>query len=237
MIAAPSTAGVGENSSDECCVCGDSWTEGQTGWILCDAPQGCDSTVCKKCTASLSLSVGELFYCPLCAGSGQSAAAAVGGAVAAAVIACTELEKLPLSFATTTKILTNLRDKPDEPKYRKLRLENKSVKELVDLEPVLNILTSVGFARTNVARQTKRSNDSNANLPPTEEVLLLEGPVPKDTVKELLDILNGLSKGKGDDEDTDGDANGKAREPTAGKKREANEPSEESEANKKPKAE
>ena len=143
MIGGP--AGIGENSSDECCMCGDVWTEGQQGWILCDSENGCENTVCAKCATALNCSVSELFYCPICAGSGQSAAATAGGAVATAVAACAELEKLPLSFEATKKILTNLLHHPDDPKYRKLRLENKSVRQLVDLEPVLNILSSVGF--------------------------------------------------------------------------------------------
>lgn len=111
--------------------------------------------------------------------------------MATAVAACTELEKLPVSFKTTQKILTNLLNHPDEAKYRKLRLENKSVKQLVDLWPVLNILTSVGFARTQCARQTK---NNHVHLPPKEEVLLLEGPVPATQVNDLLQIMNGLSQ-------------------------------------------
>ena len=70
--------------------------------------------------------------------------------------------------------MTNLQLHPDEEKYRKLRLENKKVKEVCDLEPVLNILTSVGFVRTHCARQSKKKNADIDNLPPTEEVLLLE---------------------------------------------------------------
>ena len=125
-----------------------------------------------------------------------SAAATAGGAVATAVAACTALEKLPLSFKTVQKILTNLLKHPDEPKYRKLRLENKSVKELCDLEPVLNILTYVGFVRTQCVRQpSKKTTNVNAtsDLQHTEEVLLLEGPLPTGQVNELLQILNGLS--------------------------------------------
>lgn len=69
---------VGGNSSDECCVCGKVWQEGQQGWVLCDT-DGCDSTVCVQCTTTLSLIVSELFYSPLCAGTGISAAASAGG--------------------------------------------------------------------------------------------------------------------------------------------------------------
>ena len=41
----------------------------------------------------------------------------------------------------------------------------------------------------------KKKNVDIDNLPPTEEVLLLEGPVPTEQVNELLQILNGLSSG------------------------------------------
>ena len=188
------TTNIGENSNDECCICGDEWN-GEKGWVLCDS-SGCENTVCSKCTSTLCLSVSELFYCPICSGSLASAAATAGGAVATAVSACTALEKLPLSFKTVQKILTNLLKHPDEPKYRKLRLENKSVKELCDLEPVLNILTYVGFVRTQCVRQpSKKTTNVNAtaDLQHTEEVLLLEGPLPTGQVNELLQILNGLS--------------------------------------------
>ena len=103
MMSARAVGGIGESSDDDCCVCGDVWTEGQHGWLLCDAG-GCENTVCPKCASTLSLSVSELFYCPMCAGSGQSAAATAGGAVATAVAACAELENLPLSFKTTKRI-------------------------------------------------------------------------------------------------------------------------------------
>ncbi|KAL7534065.1 hypothetical protein ACHAXR_005617 [Thalassiosira sp. AJA248-18] len=240
MIVATST-GIGENSSDDCCVCGDEWSEGQQGWVLCDS-NGCENTVCPKCTTSLSLSVSELFYCPICAGSGQSAAAAVGGAVATAVAACAELEKLPVSFKTTQKILTNLLQKPDDPKYRKLRLENKNVKQLVDLDPVLNILTSVGFVRKQCPRQIetkKQDANNNANPAPTEEVLLLEGPVPTAQVNELLEILNGLTP-EGNNGNSDGcneNKSNKTNPPSSEtiEKRKSSAATEESTPNKKPK--
>lgn len=187
--------GVGENSNDECCMCDAEWVQGCEGWVLCDT-SGCENCVCPTCTSALSLSVSELFFCPICAGSGESAAATAGGAVATAVAACAELEKLPLSFNTTKKILSNVSKHPNDPKYRKLRLENKSVKRLVDLEPVLNILTSIGFVRTQCARQTKPNEQST--LPATEEVLLLEGPVPK-SVNELLEIIEGMSPERKED--------------------------------------
>lgn len=57
----------GEDSNDECCICGTEWTVGSHGWVLCDT-SGCPNTVCPACTSKLSLSVSELFYCPQCAG-------------------------------------------------------------------------------------------------------------------------------------------------------------------------
>lgn len=226
----------GEDSNDECCVCGDRWTEGQQGWVLCDS-QGCENTVCKKCTYSLELSVSELFFCPSCAGSGQSAAATAGGAVATAVAACTALEKLPLSFKAVQKILTNLQQHPNESKFRKLRLENKSVRSLCDLEPVLNILTSVGFIRTEAIRQKRKKDTVLDDLPPTEEVLLLSpGDIQTAQVDELLQILNGLSPGESADavaEKEDGKDSSNAS--SGEKKREASDKSE-GDRNKKQKA-
>lgn len=227
MIGGSATITNGEDSNDECCICGDEWAEGHEGWVLCDT-HGCENTVCPKCTSTLSLSVSELFYCPLCSGSGQSAAATAGGAVATAVAACTALEKLPLSFNAVQKILSNLLHNPDEPKYRKLRLENRYVKELCDLEPVLNILTSVGFVRTHCARQNKKKN-TKADLPPTEEVLLLEGTLGTH-VNELLQILNGLSP---PGENTDKKRDGEDKNDTSSSTTEVKRAVEEDEPNKK----
>lgn len=182
----------GENSNDECCMCGEAWHEGKKGWVLCDTTE-CENTVCQNCTSMLSLSVSELFYCPLCAGSGNSAAATAGATVVSAVAACSELAKLPLSFKATQKILSNLLKSPEEAKYRKLRIGgNKKVKELLDYEPVLNILTTVGFARKHCPRESK-SEIETGTTPPTEEVLILEGEVPTSQIRELLDVLEGLT--------------------------------------------
>ena len=183
-------SGAGENSNDDCYVCGAQWIEGLEGWVLCDT---CPNTVCPACTSSLSLSVGEMFYCPSCAGSGDSAAAMVGGAMATAVVACAELEKLPLSFKATRRILSNLVSKPHEMKYRKLRLENKVVKELIDIEPVLNILISVGFTRKMCERPLSENTNTTTNPTLKEEVLLLEGTLPLDHVNKLLEIIDGVS--------------------------------------------
>jgi hypothetical protein len=109
--------------------------------------------------------------------------------------ACVELEKLPLSFRTTKQILSNLLKSPAEAKYRKLRLEYKAVKDLVDLEPVLNILTSVGFVRKNCARDiqsnTMKSNQTEVLLP-TENLLLLEGPIQTAQINELLKVMGAM---------------------------------------------
>lgn len=181
---------TGGNSNDECCMCGEEWNECKKGWVLCDTSH-CENTVCDRCTTLLSLSVSELFYCPLCAGSGNSAAATAGATVVSAVTACSELAKLPLSFKATRKILTNLARSPEEPKYRKLRIgENKKVKELLDFEPVLNILSSVGFVRKSCPRE--KTNNTETNLC-TEEVLVLEGEVPTSQIGELLSILESLA--------------------------------------------
>ena len=169
------------------------WTEGAAGWVLCDA---CENVVCPLCTTSLGLLVSDLFYCPPCSGSGQSAAATVGGVVASAVAACAELEALPLSFKAVQRILTNLSKSPDEIKYRRLRLENPAVRKYVDLAPVLRILTSIGFVRKEEERSVEEGSQSNGksiNKPPVEQVLVLEGDVDAGQIKDLLKILDGLS--------------------------------------------
>lgn len=183
---------VGQNSNDECCMCGEVWHEGQEGWILCDT-EDCENTVCVKCTSKLSLIVSELFYCPLCAGAGNSAAASAGAAVASVVVAATELEKLPLSFEALQKVLSNLVKSPANPKYRKLRLENKKVKELFDFESVLNVLTSVGFVRKQYPREQQHNDNETTTTSQTEEVLILEGEVHVSQIKDLLDVFEGLS--------------------------------------------
>ena len=175
------------------------WTEGAAGWVLCDA---CENVVCPLCTTSLGLLVSDFFYCPPCSGSGQSAAATVGGAVATAVAACAELEALPLSFKAVQRILTNLSKSPDEIKYRRLRLENPAVKKYVDLAPVLRILTSIGFVRKEEERSVEEgsqsSDDKSNNKPPVEQVLVLEGDVDVGQIRDLLNILDGLSSESGD---------------------------------------
>ena len=115
----------------------------------------------------------------------------MGGAVATAVAACTELEALPLSFRAVQKILSNLSKCPDEVKYRRLRLENPAVRKYCDLDPVLRILTSIGFVRKEEERVVEEG--SQTDKPPVEQVLVLEGDVDVGQIKELLEILDGLS--------------------------------------------
>ena len=197
-------------------MCGHEWSEGEKGWVLCDSTS-CENTVCPSCTQNLGLIVSDLFYCPPCSGSGQSAAATVGGAVATAVAAFAELEALPLSFKAVQKILANLAKTPDEPKYRKLRLENKAVKKYIDLEPVLRILASIGFVRREEERklpvvhhQGEESSEAYpAPLPPVEQILVLEGSVDVGQIKELIEILDGLSPYKNANRQRDSDKDAK----------------------------
>jgi hypothetical protein len=112
-------------------------------------------------------------YCQICAGAGESAASVVGGALASAVAALSELERLPLIFKAMRRILANLVSKPNEMKYRRLRLENKSVRELIDLEPVLNILTSVGFTKK-LCERTLTIGSLKNKTNTKEEVLILD---------------------------------------------------------------
>lgn len=165
----------GENSEDECCLCGRLWDPSCTGWPLCDTPN-CPNVCCSDCSQALIVS--ELFYCPPCSGSGESAAATVGGAVATAIGVCSELESLPLSRKAIQAILRNLTKEPDNPKYRKLRLNNKKVKSLLDLDPCRRLLTMVGFTEQEVDK---------------EPVLILDGSVNVSEVKQLLDIMDGLT--------------------------------------------
>jgi len=201
---------IGESSEDESCLCGKLWTPDQPGWPLCDTPN-CPNTVCAQCAQIHQLIVSELFFCPPCAGSGQSAAATVGGAVATAVAALSSaLERLPMSRATLRKILDNIQQHPRDPKFRRLRLENRSIKEYIDLEPVRRILTSIGF----VQKEEPRVNTKEGVLPPTESFLVLEGDFDVDFVREIIDVLDGLSSkddetnesGPVDDEETNADA-------------------------------
>ena len=172
---AAADADIGQNSEDECCLCGRLWDPSCTGWPMCDTPN-CPNVCCSTCSQALIVS--DMFYCPLCAGSGQSAVAAVGGAIATTVSICNELDALPLSQKAIKAILRNLLKQPENPKYRRLRLNNPKVKSLLDLDPCQRLLSLVGFV------QQQENN---------EPVLVLEGSVNKEEVQQLLDILEGLS--------------------------------------------
>lgn len=182
---------LGANSPDECSVCGRTWSKSDEGWPLCDS---CDGVVCKDCVAGLNLVVSDLFYCPTCSGAGETAAATAGGAVASAVKACADIDGLPMSKKALRRVLQNLLDSPDEAKFRKLRLSNKKVKELLDLEPVRRILESVGFTQC----------DEITTIPDTDEkqrsqVLVLEGNIDVEQVAKFVEILDSLDdESKGD---------------------------------------
>eukprot|EP00729_Bicosta_minor_P008272 gene8272-15118_t len=94
----------GEVGADECCMCNKRWQPGLDGWPLCDS-NGCSNVVCNECTAMMSLLVSDLFYCPECAGSGVSAAALAGGAIASAVKACSELVPFPRTLRAPSRKL------------------------------------------------------------------------------------------------------------------------------------
>ena len=188
----------GENSNDECCLCGELWLPSSKGWPLCDTPD-CENVCCSNCSQALIVS--EVFYCPPCAGAGRNAAAAVGGAVATTVKVCSELEKLPLSQNAIKTILRNLLKDPENLKFRKLRLNNPKVKSLLDIDPCRRLLTFVGFS-------DKQDSETH------EPLLLLEGKVDMEEVKQLLDIMESLSddsvKVDGNLSDSNKDANAAA---------------------------
>jgi hypothetical protein len=192
---------IGEHSNDDCVLCGRLWDPSCTGWPLCDAP-GCPNTCCNGCSSVLI--VAEHFYCPPCASLGTSAAAAVGGAVASAVAVCSELvDNLPLSSKALQTILRNLIKDPSNPKYRKLRLRNKKVIELIDLDPCRRLLTLVGFTET----QTQQDK---------EPVLLLldETPLNVSELQRLLEIFEGLESPKEHDTTEDGEESKAKRQKT-----------------------
>lgn len=186
---------IGENSNDECCLCGQLWLPSSRGWPLCDSSD-CENVCCSDCSQALIVS--EVFYCPPCAGAARNAAATVGGAVATTVKVCSELEKLPLSQKAIKTILRNLLKDPENLKFRKLRLNNPKVKSLLDIDPCRRLLTFVGFSE---------KQDSETHEP----LLLLEGKVNMEEVKQLLEIMESLSddsvKANGDLSDSSKDVN------------------------------
>lgn len=167
------------DKEDECVLCGKLWDPSCKGWPLCDA---CPNTCCKECASVLI--VGEDFYCPECCNhpnQSTSAAAAVGGAISSAIRVCSEVsERLPLSAKAIQQILRNLLKDPTNPKYRKLRLRNPKVRELLDLDPCRRILTHVGFTETLLAKDDPVL------------ILLEDTPVEASELQQLLDILEGL---------------------------------------------
>jgi hypothetical protein len=70
---------------------------------------------------------------------------------------------------------------------------NLGLQMLIDLEPVLNILTSVGFTKKLCERTLtigSLKNETNTK----EEVLILDGTVPVSQIKDLLEVFDGISK-------------------------------------------
>ena len=189
-MSADPEADVGQSSNDECCLCGQAWTPAAKGWPLCDSPS-CPNTCCADCAASASLIVADLFYCPPCMGEGRTAAAAAGGALAAAVAACAELDGLPASRRIVRKILGRIAERPGEVKFRRLRLENPAVRSYVDLAPARRILASVGFVEREEAGAGRDGGGTGG--PPVERVLVLEGNADVDQIRGLVEVLDGLA--------------------------------------------
>ena len=209
---------IGENSEDECCLCGRIWDESCTGWPLCDTPDCCN-TVCRDCAVSASLTVTDYFYCPPCSGSGTFAAATAGGSIASVVQVCCELETLPLSVKAIQTVCRNLLTKAIDTvdktnnnntnttnnnndnntnttnyKYRTLRLANPKVKELLDIDPCRRLLTFIGF----VEEITKDGGEIN---------LVKHGSIDKEQIQQVLDILEGVTTRYNNDDDDDDDGN------------------------------
>ena len=132
----------GAECDDLCSVCDKLWTEGDSGWPLCDTPN-CENVVCAECTTSMQLSVGELFYCPECAGGERSAAAVAGGALTSATLGLFELAEP--SRAALVRVIRNIRE-TDDPKFKRLRLGNRKVKETLDVPAARRVLDYLGFA-------------------------------------------------------------------------------------------
>eukprot|EP00980_Cylindrotheca_fusiformis_P000982 scaffold265_cov131-Cylindrotheca_fusiformis.AAC.17 len=183
----------GEDSNDECFLCGKLWDPSCKGWPLCDA---CPNTCCTECASVLIVGDGD-FYCPSCTSNGQSAAAAVGGAIASAVRVCSQIiDELPVSAKAIQTILRNLQKDPNNPKYRKLRLRNKKVQELLDLDPCRRVLTMVGFTETMQPSATSQSDDEPML------VLLDDHRVDAGELQQLLDIFEGLQEPAVPEKDT-----------------------------------
>ena len=123
--------------------------------------------------------MGDLFYCPACAGAGESAAAVAGGALTAATLGLVDLAKMPRSLKALRRVVANARR--EDPKFRRLRLANASVKRALDVPPARRCLASIGFV--------ERQEDG-------ETVLVCDDLPDQDILDDVAQLLAGL-----DDED------------------------------------
>ena len=169
-----------DQSNDDCLLCGAIYC-GEAGWPLCDTP-GCANVCCASCVATTGLSVGDLFYCPACAGGGESAAAVAGGALTAATLGLVDLSKMPLSLKALRSVVKNARN--DDPKYRRLRLANPKVARALDVPPARRCLATLGFVE----------RDEGG-----ERVLVADAKPDADIADDVAALLQGL-----DDDDDDG---------------------------------
>ena len=168
-----------DQSNDDCLLCGAIYC-GEAGWPLCDTP-GCANVCCASCVATTGLSVGDLFYCPACAGGGESAAAVAGGALTAATLGLVDLSKMPLSLKALRSVVKNARN--DDPKYRRLRLANPKVARALDVPPARRCLATLGFVE----------RDEGG-----ERVLVADAKPDADVADDVAALLQGL------DDDDDG---------------------------------
>ena len=162
-----------DGSNDDCLLCGAIYC-GEAGWPLCDTP-GCANVCCASCVATTGLSVGDLFYCPACAGGGESAAAVAGGALTAATLGLVDLSKMPLSLKALRSVVKNVRN--DDPKYRRLRLANPKVARALDVPPARRCLATLGFVE----------RDEGG-----ERVLVADAKPDADVVDDVAALLQGL---------------------------------------------
>ena len=169
-----------DQSNDDCLLCGAIYC-GEAGWPLCDTP-GCANVCCASCVATTGLSVGDLFYCPACAGGGESAAAVAGGALTAATLGLVDLSKMPLSLKALRSVVKNARN--DDPKYRRLRLANPKGARALDVPPARRCLATLGFVE----------RDEGG-----ERVLVADAKPDADIADDVGALLQGL-----DDDDDDG---------------------------------
>ena len=188
---------IHDASNDECLLCGAVYC-GEQGWPLCDTP-GCPNTCCTRCVQAAGLSVGDLFYCPECAGAGESAAAVAGGALTAATLGLVDLSKMPRSLKALRRVVGNVRG--EDPKFRRLRLANANVARALDVPPARRCLATLGFVEREEAG---------------ERVLVCDAVPDADIVDDVAQLLLGLDdeaeeapprppKTKRDDRGGDGD--------------------------------